>query len=86
MKIIDILHQEQMSLSYEVFPPKKETSFESVRIATEQIAALKKDKAWAFPEKESNQPNITGAVPAGSGGNQNNNQSDVALINGLLGL
>ena len=41
MKIIDILHQEQMSLSYEVFPPKKETSFESVRIATEQIAALK---------------------------------------------
>ena len=41
MKIIDILHQEQMSLSYEVFTPKKETSFESVRIATEQIAALK---------------------------------------------
>ena len=41
MKIIDIFHQEQMSLSYEVFPPKKETSFESVRIATEQIAALK---------------------------------------------
>ncbi len=30
-----------MSLSFEVFPPKKETSFESVRIATEEIAALK---------------------------------------------
>ncbi|MGN0495695.1 MAG: methylenetetrahydrofolate reductase [NAD(P)H] [Lachnospiraceae bacterium] len=41
MKIIDILNQEQMSLSFEVFPPKKETSFESVRIATEEIAALK---------------------------------------------
>lgn len=41
MKIIDILNQEQMSLSYEVFPPKKETSFESVRIATEEIASLK---------------------------------------------
>lgn len=41
MKIIDILNKEQMSLSFEVFPPKKETSFESVRIATEEIAALK---------------------------------------------
>lgn len=41
MKIIEILKQEQMSLSFEVFPPKKETSFESVRIATEEIAALK---------------------------------------------
>ena len=30
-----------MSLSFEVFPPKKETSFESVRVATEEIAALK---------------------------------------------
>ena len=40
MKIIDILHQNQMSLSSEVFPPKKETSFDSVRVATEQIAAL----------------------------------------------
>lgn len=41
MKIIDVLNQEQMSLSFEVFPPKKETSFESVRIATEEIAALR---------------------------------------------
>lgn len=41
MKIIDILNQDQMSLSFEVFPPKKETSFESVRIATEEIATLK---------------------------------------------
>ena len=41
MKIGDIIKQEQMSLSFEVFPPKKESSFESVRIATEEIAALK---------------------------------------------
>ena len=41
MRIIDILKQEQMSLSFEVFPPKKETSFESVREATERIAELR---------------------------------------------
>lgn len=40
MKIIDILKNEKMSLSYEVFPPKKETSFENVKAATEAIAAL----------------------------------------------
>jgi methylenetetrahydrofolate reductase (NADPH) len=41
MKIIDILQQDQVGLSFEVFPPKTETSFESVRNATEKIAALK---------------------------------------------
>lgn len=41
MKIIDILKQEQMSLSFEVFPPKKETAFESVKLATEEIAGLR---------------------------------------------
>ncbi len=41
MKIIDILKKEEMTLSFEVFPPKKETSYENVRIATEQIARLK---------------------------------------------
>lgn len=41
MKIIDILNQEKMSLSFEVFPPKKESSYESVRSATEEIGALK---------------------------------------------
>lgn len=41
MRIIDILKQDKMSLSFEVFPPKKETSFESVKAATESIAALK---------------------------------------------
>lgn len=41
MKITDILRQEQMSLSFEVFPPKQETSFENVQKATEQIASLR---------------------------------------------
>jgi len=41
MKIIDILKKNQMSLSFEVFPPKKETSYDSVREATERIAALR---------------------------------------------
>lgn len=40
MKIIDILKKDQMSLSFEVFPPKKETNFESVKAATEKIAEL----------------------------------------------
>lgn len=40
MRIIDILKQDHMSLSFEVFPPKLESSFDSVREATEQIAAL----------------------------------------------
>ncbi len=41
MKIIDILNDHKMSLSFEVFPPKKETSFESVQAATLEIAGYK---------------------------------------------
>ena len=41
MKIIDILMQNRLSLSFEVFPPKTETAFESVKSAVEQIAKLK---------------------------------------------
>jgi len=41
MKIIDILSKNNMSLSFEVFPPKKESSFESVKNATEEIASCK---------------------------------------------
>ena len=41
MKIIDILTQNKMYLSFEVFPPKTETSFESVKTATEEIAKLR---------------------------------------------
>ncbi|MBR6222734.1 MAG: methylenetetrahydrofolate reductase [Lachnospiraceae bacterium] len=41
MKIIDILEKHNMSLSFEVFPPKKESGFESVKAATEAIASYK---------------------------------------------
>ena len=40
MKIIDLLNSKKLSLSFEVFPPKTETSFESVKTATEEIAKL----------------------------------------------
>ncbi len=40
MKISDILKQNRLSLSFEVFPPKTETTFDSVRAATQQIATL----------------------------------------------
>ena len=40
MKISDLLAGDGLSLSFEVFPPKTETSFESVKTATEEIAAL----------------------------------------------
>ena len=40
MKIIDILTGEKLALSFEVFPPKTETNFESVKAATEEIAKL----------------------------------------------
>lgn len=40
MKIRDLLKNGTFSLSFEVFPPKTETAFDSVRSATEQIAAL----------------------------------------------
>ncbi len=39
MKISTLLKRDTLSLSFEVFPPKTETAFESVRAATEEIAA-----------------------------------------------
>ena len=41
MKIIDLLTEDKLSVSFEVFPPKTETNFESVKLATEEIAKLK---------------------------------------------
>ncbi len=41
MKIIELLKKDTLSLSFEVFPPKTETSFESVKTATEEIAKLR---------------------------------------------
>ena len=40
MKLTQILNQNRFSLSFEVFPPKTSTSYESVKKATEEIAAL----------------------------------------------
>ena len=41
MNIKEILEQDKLGLSFEVFPPKVESSFETVRIATEKIAQLR---------------------------------------------
>ncbi len=41
MKIIDIIKKGGLSLSFEVFPPKTEMSFESVRSACREIAKLR---------------------------------------------
>ena len=40
MKVSKIFNDEKLSLSFEVFPPKSDTGFESVRYATEEIAKL----------------------------------------------
>lgn len=40
MKLINILKQDTLSLSFEVFPPKTDTAFESVKAAVEEIAEL----------------------------------------------
>ena len=40
MKIIDILNQDKITLSFEVFPPKKIEKYDSVQAATEGVAAL----------------------------------------------
>ena len=41
MKISRLLERDTLSLSFEVFPPKTESSFDSVKAATEEIARLK---------------------------------------------
>ena len=41
MKLTDILNSQKCSLSFEVFPPKVSTSFESVKSAVEEIAKLR---------------------------------------------
>ena len=41
MKIIDSLNRDELSVSFEVFPPKTDSAFDSVKAATEEIAALK---------------------------------------------
>ncbi|MBR2496347.1 MAG: methylenetetrahydrofolate reductase, partial [Clostridia bacterium] len=41
MKIKDLLKEDKLTLSFEVFPPKTESAFDSVKHATEEIAKLK---------------------------------------------
>ena len=41
MRLTEFLKSDALSLSFEVFPPKSDTAFESVKAATEKIAALK---------------------------------------------
>ncbi|MBQ9778360.1 MAG: methylenetetrahydrofolate reductase [Clostridia bacterium] len=41
MKISKLLKSEALSLSFEVFPPKTESNYDSVRTATEEIASLR---------------------------------------------
>ena len=41
MKISKLLERESLSLSFEVFPPKTNSAFDSVKSATEEIAKLK---------------------------------------------
>ena len=41
MKLTELLRQDRLSLSFEVFPPKADTAYDSVRQATEEIAALR---------------------------------------------
>ncbi len=41
MKLTELFNQEKLNLSFEVFPPKQDTAFESVKSATEEIAKLK---------------------------------------------
>ena len=41
MKISDLLNDASLSISFEVFPPKTESGYESVKAATEAIASLR---------------------------------------------
>jgi methylenetetrahydrofolate reductase (NADPH) len=41
VKLTEILNSEKLSLSFEVFPPKTDSSFNSVKVATEEIAKLR---------------------------------------------
>lgn len=43
MRISDILKQDKVTLSFEVFPPKTSSTYETVAQATQEIAALKPD-------------------------------------------
>ena len=41
MKLTELLNNDNLSLSFEVFPPKTDTAFESVEKAVREIARLR---------------------------------------------
>ncbi len=41
MKLSELFNSDKLSLSFEVFPPKTDTAFDSVKTATEEIAKLR---------------------------------------------
>ena len=43
MKLSNLWNEKSVTLSFEVFPPKKDSDFDTVRFAAEQIAELKPD-------------------------------------------
>ena len=43
MKITDIFKEKEVTLSFEVFPPKTDAGYEAVEKAAAEIAALKPD-------------------------------------------
>ncbi|MCI6087469.1 MAG: methylenetetrahydrofolate reductase [NAD(P)H] [Absicoccus porci] len=63
MSIIDILNNNKVTISFEVFPPKKETNFDEVEKAARQIADL--------------HPNFM-SVTYGAGGTNNKNTAHLA--------
>ena len=40
MRLTDVIRSEELTLSFEVFPPKTDAAFEEVLSATEEIARL----------------------------------------------
>ena len=41
MKLSNLWNEKSVTLSFEVFPPKKDSDFDTVRFAAEQITKLK---------------------------------------------
>ena len=46
MKVSQLLNQDKVTLSFEVFPPKTSSSSESVAHATQEIAALRPEDVY----------------------------------------
>ena len=51
MKIKDLLSRDTLSLSFEVFPPKTESGFDSVKTATEEIISHQTKRDISLKDK-----------------------------------